>query len=569
MNFTEEFYKWQKYENLDEENKSELLQIEGNEAELRERFSKHLEFGTAGLRGIMGAGINRINIYTIRRATQGLCDYIKSKGSEAVSKGVVIAYDTRNHSDSFALEAALVIAGNGIKTYLFSEPRPTPHLSFAVRYLKTISGIVITSSHNPKEYNGYKVYWDDGGQIPPHISDEVLKHIENTDIFGAVSMNKESAFKNNLIVYLGKELDDAFIEAVLKQKTLKSKPSVSIVYTPLHGTGSPLAERVLSEAGFEKVFTVEAQAKPDGNFPTAPYPNPEVDQCYELAVKEAKKRNADIILATDPDADRVGICVRGSDGVYKRIYGNQVGALLTEYVLSQKKLAGNLPKNSAVISTIVSTRLTQAICSNYGVDYMDVYTGFKFIAEKILLFEQTNSNQFIMGWEESYGYLIGTHARDKDAMVACLLIAEMCDYYHSQNKTLLDALEDLFIKYGYYIEGVVNIVKHGLDGAAKIQNIMEDFRRNPPHKIDRFNVLYMRDYKNQIKYNLRDEKSCPIKLPPANVLYFEMDEGMELAVRPSGTEPKLKFYIFAKSDKKTEAEEKTESLRNYISKTFE
>lgn len=569
MDFREEFYKWQQYKNLDGENRTELLEIKDNEQELRERFSKHLEFGTAGLRGIMGAGTNRINIYTIRRATQGLCSYIKSQGEQAVKRGVAIAYDTRNKSDVFALEAALVLAGNGIKAYLFSAARPTPHLSFAVRYLKTISGIVITSSHNPKEYNGYKVYWDDGGQIPPNVSDEVLKHIENTDIFEAVSINEKSASEKGLIEYLGKELDDAFTEAVLKQSTLKSKPSISIVYTPLHGTGTPLAERVLSEAGFDKVFVVEEQAVPDGDFPTAPYPNPELDQCYTLAVREAEKRNADLILATDPDADRVGMCVRASDGSYKRIYGNQAGALLTEYVLSQRRLAGKLSRNSVVISTIVSTRLTQAICSGYGVGYMDVYTGFKFIAEKILLFEQTNDKQFVMGWEESYGYLVGTHARDKDALVACLLMAEMCEYYHSQGKTLLDALDDLFAKYGFYVEGVVNIVKQGLDGAEKINSIMENFRSNPPHKIDRFDVLCMRDYKNQTRHSLRDGKNSPIKLPPANVVYFELDDGMELAVRPSGTEPKLKFYIFAKSDTKKDAEEKTEALRKYISETFE
>lgn len=569
MNFKDEFCKWQQYKNLDDANKAELLEIRDNEQEIRERFSKHLEFGTAGLRGIMGAGTNRINIYTIKRATQGLCSYIKSQGDEAVRRGVAIAYDTRNNSEVFALETALVLAGNGIKAYLFSEPRPTPHLSFAVRYLKTISGIVITSSHNPKEYNGYKVYWDDGGQIPPNVSDEVLRHIENTDIFSTVSISKKQASEKGLIEYLGRELDDAFTEAVLKQSTLKSKPSVSIVYTPLHGTGTPLVERTLLEAGFDKVFVVEEQAIPNGDFPTAPYPNPELDQCYTLAIREAEKRNADLILATDPDADRVGMCVRAKDGSYKRIYGNQAGALLTEYVLSQKKLDGTLSKNSVVISTIVSTRLTQAICEAYGVRYMDVYTGFKFIAEKILLFEQTNDNRFIMGWEESYGYLVGTHARDKDALVACLIMAEMCDFYRSQGKTLLDALDDLFAKYGFYIEGVVNIVKQGLEGAEKINSIMENFRSNPPDKIGRFSVLCMRDYKNQTKYSLSDGKRSPIKLPPANVIYFEMSDGMELAVRPSGTEPKLKFYIFAKSDSKSDAEEKTESLRKYISETFE
>ena len=550
MNYTAEYENW--LANADEETRKELLSIKNDENEIKERFGAKLEFGTAGLRGIMGAGTRRINIYTIRQVTQGLANCIIKSGGE--QRGVAIAYDSRHNSPLFALETALVFAANGVKAYLFESLRPTPELSFAIRHLGAISGVVVTSSHNPKQYNGYKVYWEDGGQLPPKVSCKVLEEIDAIGYFETKTMTEEAAIEAGLLEYIGEYVDEAYLNAVLEQnRTIGG--DLSIIYTPIHGAGNILVRETLKRAGFTNVQVVKEQELPDGDFPTAPYPNPEVKQPFEMAIEYAKKSNADLILATDPDADRVGAAYLDHDGEYYHLNGNQVGALLTEYVLSR-----NGDKGGTVISTIVSTRMTSTICKAYGVDYYDVYTGFKFIAEKILELELAGNNNFIMGWEESYGYLAGSYARDKDAVVASMLIAELAQTLKNRDLTMRDALSEMYKKYGYHVEGVLNVVREGLAGVEVISGIMADLRENTPTEVGGFKVKAFRDYKaGTVKH--ADGSITSINMESANVVYFEFEEGVEMAVRPSGTEPKLKFYFFVTDAEEAKADEKCKRIR--------
>lgn len=567
MDYIKEYERWLNASEIDEATKQELWQIQSNEKEIRERFGKHLEFGTGGLRGIMGAGTNRINKYTIRRATQGLATYIAEQGEELKQRGVAIAYDCRHNGIIYALETALVLVANGIRAYLFDELRPTPELSFAVRHLGAIAGVVVTASHNQAMYNGYKVYWEDGGQLPPSVSDRVLAVINHTDIFDAKIISEEEAIQSGLLKMVGKDIDEAYMEAVLKQKINGGK-DISIVYSPLHGSGNKPVREVLKRAGFTNVQVVQEQELPDGAFPTVVNPNPEYKEAFELGIEYANKNNASLIFATDPDADRVGVAVRGKNNQFVCLTGNQLGALLTEYILSQKQKNGTLPKNAAVVSTIVSSKMAKEICKTYGVSYFEVYTGFKFIGEKILQFEETGSHEFVFGWEESYGYLVGTHARDKDAVVSSMMIAEMAQWLG--NKTLYDAMELLYRKYGYYAEDTLNIVREGIDGISQIQNIMKGFRTDVPKSLCGMKVIALRDYQTLKRYDMLSGTTEEIEMNgTSNVLYFELEHGVQMAVRPSGTEPKIKFYFFAKGENEQLVKYKLETLKKTISKMVE
>lgn len=551
MEYRKEYEIW--LEKADEETRSELLAIT-DEKELEDRFYKNLEFGTGGLRGVIGAGTNRINRYVVRRATQGLADYMKSYGEESCKRGVSIAYDSRRFSDIFALEAALVLAANGIKAYLFEGLRPVPELSFTVRHLHTLAGIEITASHNPKKYNGYKVYFEDGGQLPPHVSDKVLEYINKIDPFTVPTISREEAMEKGLLVMLGEEVDNAYLSEVLKQQICPDidKSDFSMVYTPLHGSGNIPVRRALQMAGFENILLVEEQLEPNGEFPTVNVPNPENADCFDLAVELAKKQSVDLIIGTDPDCDRVGVMVRSSSGDYVTLTGNQVGALLTDYIITQRKAQGTLPNNGAVISTIVSTKMTSAICKANGVDFLEVLTGFKFIGNEIYRFEQEGCNTYLFGFEESYGYLAGTHARDKDGVVGSLLIAEMSVYYAKQGKTLYDAMEELYARYGYFLEKTVSITKDSMDGLAEIQAIMTSLRENTPAELGGKKVTAWRDYQSSKRYEGGKEEV--LTLPRSNVLYFELEGGSAFVARPSGTEPKIKLYLLTTGNTKEEAQ---------------
>jgi phosphoglucomutase len=516
--------------NLDEQTHSELLAIKNNDAEIEDRFWKDLEFGTAGLRGIMGVGANRMNIYTVRKATQGLAEYIKECGESAMKRGVAIAFDSRNNSPEFARECARVLAANKIHTFIYPELRSTPQLSFTIRHLSCIAGLMVTASHNPKEYNGYKCYWEDGAQMSPTVSDNLIKVINTVNPF-EVGVSDDSEY----IHEIGAEIDVAYLDAVMKQQINPDakENNLKIVFTPLYGAGNIPIRRVLKEAGFDNVTIVKEQEEPNGNFPTAPYPNPEKLQCWEIAKKYADNGQADIIIATDPDSDRVGVCSPDKSGKLYVFTGNEVGAMLTEFVLSQRLNNGTMPQNPAVISTIVSSRLAQKICENYNVAYFDVYTGFKFIAEKVLEFEQNKSHNFIIGWEESIGYTIGTHTRDKDAIVSSLVIAEMAQWCKNRGKTLHDFLAEIHAKYGKLYEETIDLVKEGIDGAKEITATMKSFRDNPPSEIGGIKVAKTIDYLTAKN--------------PSNVLIFKLVTGGQVCVRPSGTEPKIKFYFSAVS----------------------
>jgi len=538
MDYRKEYKRWLEDSAIDKSSLKELQDIATNESEIKDRFYTNLSFGTAGMRGVMGIGANRMNIYTVRRATQGLANYILSQGTG--KKGVVIAYDCRNMSAEFCKEAALVLNGNGIPCYVFDSLRPTPQLSFAVRYLGCTAGIVITASHNPPEYNGYKVYWDDGGQVPYPRDYAIIKEVDKiTDFSEIKSMPKAEAKESGLFRMLGSEIDEAYVQAVLKERRQAQYINVplKIVFSPLHGAGNILTRRVLSEAGYTNVHVVEAQVLPDGNFPTVISPNPEDPSAFTLAEELAKKIDADIMICTDPDADRMGAAIRVSQGKYLLLTGNMIGALLTEYVLSQ----GNLPPNSAVISTIVSTKMTKAIAKFYGITYMEVLTGFKYIGEKIKEFEESGKNNYIFGFEESYGYLAGTHARDKDAICATLLFCEMTAFYAEKGKTLWDVMQDAYTKYGFYKEASKSITLKGVDGLEDMRRIMSQLRENPLAKIGSQSVTEVRDYINGFG-----------DLPKSDVLYFQLEDDSWVCIRPSGTEPKIKFYIGTLSKNSTE-----------------
>ena len=566
MNYKEQYQEWLSNPYFDVKTKAELEGIADDENEIKERFYKELEFGTAGLRGIIGAGTNRMNIYTVRKATQGLANYIISQGFEA--KGVAIAYDSRRMSPEFANEAALCLAANGVKAYVFESLRPTPELSYAVRKLGCIAGINITASHNPPEYNGYKVYWEDGAQItPPHdkgIMDEVQKV---TDYNTMKTMSLADAKAAGLYVTIGADIDDAYMEELKKQvihwDSIKEVgKELKIVYSPLHGTGNIPARRVLKELGFENVYVVKEQELPDGEFPTVSYPNPEAEEAFELGLKLAKEVDADLILATDPDADRLGVYVKDTkSGEYKVLTGNMSGCLLAEYEISQRKAVhGSLPEDGAVITSIVSSCMAGAIAEAYDLRFIQVLTGFKYIGQQILGFEQTGKGSYVFGFEESYGCLIGTYARDKDAIVATMALCEAAAYYKTQGKTLWDAMIDMYEKYGYYKEDIKSITLKGIEGLAKIQEILETLRNEPPVEIAGCKVLKARDYKEDTIKDMVTGEVTATGLPSSNVLYYDLPDGAWVCVRPSGTEPKVKFYYGIKGTSLEDAEQKAAAM---------
>ena len=562
--YVKRYEEWCSNPYFDAETQAELKAIADNDGEIKERFYKDLEFGTAGLRGVIGAGTNRMNIYTVRKATQGLANYIIKAGAKA--RGVAIAYDSRRMSPEFADEAALCLAANGIKAYVFESLRPTPELSFAVRELKCIAGINITASHNPPEYNGYKVYWEDGAQItPPHdkgIMDEVLAV---TDYTTMKTMGLEEAKAAGLYEVIGQAIDDAYIarlkEQVQHQDAIDAVgKDLKIVYSPLHGTGNIPDRRVLKELGFENVYVVKEQELPDGEFPTVSYPNPEAEEAFELGLKLAKEVDADLVLATDPDADRLGVRVKDKDGVYHTLTGNMSGCLLADYEIGQKKALKGLPEDGYLIKTIVTSNLADAIAKGYNVGLIEVLTGFKYIGQQILGFETSGKGEYLFGFEESYGCLIGTHARDKDAIVATMALCEAAAYYKTKDMTLWDAMVAMYEKYGYYKDDIKSITMKGIEGLEKIQNILQTLRNNPPAEIGAYKVQKARDYQADTIKDLATGEVTPTGLPKSNVLYYELNDDAWVCVRPSGTEPKVKFYYGIKGTSLEDADSKSEEL---------
>lgn len=558
---------------IDEESKKELLSIRDNKEEIEDRFYKDLEFGTAGLRGIIGIGTNRMNKYTVTKATQGLANYIVKQGGQ--DRGVAIAYDCRIMSKEFSEETALCLNANGIKTYRFEDLRPTPELSFAVRELGCIAGIVITASHNPPEYNGYKVYWEDGAQIVEPTDKEIIAEVNNVTDFATIkTMNKEEAIEKGLYNTIGKEIDDRYIEELKKlvvneDAIRKVQKDIKIVYTPLHGTGNMPVQRILKEIGFENVYIVKEQEKPDGHFPTVSYPNPEDPKAFVLALELAKKVDADIILANDPDADRLGIYVKDTKtGKYIQFNGNMTGNLIAEYILSQKKAHGTLPKNGAIIKTIVSSNMTDAIAKEYGVKLFSTLTGFKNIAKIIRGFEKDNSYNCLYSYEESYGCIIGTHARDKDGIVAVMTICEAAAYYKMYGLTLWDEMNEMYAKYGYYKERQMSITLKGVEGAEEIKKMMENMRNNPPKEIAGLKVKSFGDYNKQEIIDENGNKHVT-GLPKSNVLYFDLEKNAWVCVRPSGTEPKIKFYMGVCEKSMNEADEKLDMLEKEVKEMAE
>lgn len=556
---------------FDDATKAELKSLEGNEDEIFDRFYRELEFGTGGLRGVIGAGTNRMNFYTVGKATQGLANFINKQG--AAAKGVAIAFDSRRMSPEFADTAACVLAANGIKAYIFDSLRPTPELSFALRTLGCTAGIVVTASHNPPEYNGYKVYWEDGAQITAPKDAQIIGEVNAIKDYAEIKkMTTEAAKEAGLYEVIGKEIDDKYMEAlkklVLHPEAIKQMASsLKIVYTPLHGTGNVPVRRVLKELGFEQVTVVPEQELPDGNFPTVSYPNPEDKKAFALALDLAKKVDADLVLATDPDADRLGVYAKDTKtGEYKVFTGNMSGMLICEYEMSQKKALGILPANGALVTTIVSSNMAQAVAKEYGMKFIECLTGFKYIGEQIKFFEQTGSNEYVFGFEESYGCLVGTHARDKDAVVAVMALCEAAAYYKTQGITLWDQMLNIYNKYGYYKEDLFTMTFKGADGAKKMQDMMDAYRKNTPKQVGAYKVLRLRDYKNDVITDLATGETAPTGLPKSNVLYFELENDAWFCVRPSGTEPKIKFYAGIKGtsleDSAKKLDELMEAIRN-------
>lgn len=560
MDYQKRYREWLENDYFDADTKAELTAIKENDNEIKERFYKDLEFGTAGLRGVIRAGTNRMNIYTVRKATQGLANYILKNGAE--SRGVAIAYDSRRMSPEFADESALCLAANGIKAYVFESLRPTPELSFAVRKLNCIAGINITASHNPPEYNGYKVYWEDGAQITPPHDTGIMAEVEAvTDYATVKTMSLEAAKEAGLYEVIGEAVDDAYMEELKKQVIHQDaidqmNKDLKIVYSPLHGTGNIPVRRILKELGFENVYVVKEQELPDGNFPTVSYPNPEAKEAFELGLKLAKDVDADLVLATDPDADRLGVYVKDTkSGEYKVLTGNMSGCLLADYEISQTKAVKGLPKDGCLIKSIVTSNMAKAIAESYGVKLIDVLTGFKFIGQQILEFEKTGIGTYLFGFEESYGCLIGTYARDKDAIVATMALCEAAAYYKTLGKTLWDAMIDMYEKYGYYKDDIQSITLKGIEGLEKIQNILETLRKEPPAEIGGYGVQRARDYKAGTIKDLRTGETSDTGLPASNVLYYELENDAWVCVRPSGTEPKVKFYYGIKGNSLENADE--------------
>ncbi len=572
---TEQLEYWLNDPYFDEATKQELLAIRNNEAEVEDRFYKELEFGTGGLRGVIGAGTNRMNIYTVRKATQGLANYIKKNGGE--KKGVAISYDCRRFSPEFADETARCLAANGIKAYIFDELRPTPELSFALRKLGCIAGVMVTASHNPPEYNGYKAYWEDGAQVtPPHDTGIIGEVKAITDFHDVKTMSKEDAIAAGLYEVIGKEIDDAYMVELKKQcihpEVIKEvSDDFRIVYTPFHGTGNKPVRRILDELGFKNVYVVPEQELPDPDFTTLDYPNPEDPKAFKLALELAKEKKADVVLATDPDADRLGIYAYDTkSGEYVQFTGNMSGMLVAEYILEERIKTGTMPANPAFVTTIVTTNMAKPVAESHGLYYIEVLTGFKYIGEQIKLFEQNNSYNYVFGLEESYGCLAGTHARDKDAVVAVQMLCELAAFYKKQGKTVWDAMVDMYEKYGYYKEGQYSITMKGIEGAKEIAALMEKLRNNPPKTFGDFKVEEFRDYKTGETLNIATGEKGKTGLPESNVLYFALDNDAWCCARPSGTEPKIKFYMGVKGtsleDAKNKEDQLTEAVKAVIGK---
>ena len=570
MSWKEIADKWLNNESLDGDLKEQLYKLKEDEKSLEELFYKNLEFGTGGMRGEIGPGTNRMNIYTVRKASEGLAQYLLSQGEESAKRGVVISYDSRHMSPEFALEVAKTVGKHGIKSYLFSELRPTPELSFAVRHLGAAAGVMVTASHNPPEYNGYKVYGDDGGQLPPKQADALTNFVNSVEDELSIEVTgKEELLANGLLQYIGEDIDQIYLENVAKiqlNKEIVEKvgEELKIVFTPLHGTANKLVQEGLKQFGFKNVTVVKEQEQPDPNFSTVKSPNPEEHAAFELAIKYGKEIDADILLGTDPDSDRLGVAVKNAEGEYQVLTGNQTGAIMLHYLLSQKAEKGLLPENGIVLKTIVTSEIGRAIAESFGIPTFDTLTGFKFIGEKIKEYEKTGKHTFLFGYEESYGYLIGDFVRDKDAVQAAIFAAEVAAYYKAQGKSLYDALMEIFEKYSYYKEALSSLTLKGKDGAEQIANILEEFRSNPPKEIAGIRVTAVEDYKASIRKQLSNGKLNPISLPKSNVLKYFLEDGSWFCVRPSGTEPKCKFYFAVKGSSLNESEQLVNNLQQAV-----
>ena len=564
MDWKENATRWINYEGLDSELKNQLSELKNDDKQLEEAFYKNLEFGTGGMRGEIGVGTNRMNLYTVRKASAGLAAYIEENGLGAKKRGVVIAYDSRHKSPEFAMEAAKTLATKGIQTYVFDELRPTPELSFALRYLNAFSGIVVTASHNPPEYNGYKVYGHDGGQLPPESADQVIARVNEIENELLIEVDSEESLRNaGLIKIIGAEIDNAYLEklkTISENPTLAEESNIKIVFTPLHGTANKPVRNALAAFGYKNVTVVKEQELPDSEFSTVKSPNPEEHAAFELAIRDGKQIDADILIATDPDADRLGIAVKNHEGEYVVLTGNQTGALLLDYLLSQKKEKGTLPQNGVVLKTIVTSEIGRKIADSYQLKTIDVLTGFKFIAEKINEYEKTGEHTFLFGYEESYGYLIGDFARDKDAVQAALLATEVCAYYKNQGMTLYEGLLQVFAKYGFYQEGLRSLTLKGKDGAEKIQRILASFRSEPLTSLGSLNTSTSEDYLTGVRLTKNGEER--IDLPKSNVLKYTFEDGSWVCLRPSGTEPKVKFYFGVNSGSFEESKSKLEKIEN-------
>ncbi|CAM4092556.1 MULTISPECIES: phospho-sugar mutase [Bacillus cereus group] len=570
MNWKQEFNRWLSYAQLDAELKEQLENMKQDEKKIEDSFYKNLEFGTGGMRGELGAGTNRLNVYTVRKATKGLASFIEKLGEEAKKRGVVVAYDSRHKSPEFAMEVAATLGAHGITTYVFESLRPTPVLSFAVRHLHTVSGIVLTASHNPPEYNGYKVYGEDGGQLPPKEADELISYVNAVEDELTVEVaNVEQLKADGLLHIIGQEVDDAYAAElnnviINKEMVEKAGKDLKIVFTPLHGTSNISVRRGLKEVGFTDVTVVKEQELPDPNFSTVKSPNPEEHAAFEYAIRDGEKVGADVLIATDPDADRLGVAVRNHDGEFQVLTGNQTGALMLDYLLSQKKENGTLPENGVVLKTIVTSEIGRTIAKAYGLDTVDTLTGFKFIGEKIRQYEESGQYEFQFGYEESYGYLIRPFCRDKDAVQSVLFACEVAAYYKSQGKTLYDGLLEVFEKYGFFREDLVSLTLKGKDGAEKIQEMMATFRENPPKEVAGLTVVAVEDYKASIVTSLQDGHKEEIHLPKSNVLKYQLEDGSWFCLRPSGTEPKIKFYFGVKDSSLQNSEQKLLTIKEDI-----
>ncbi|MCU5580546.1 phospho-sugar mutase [Bacillus toyonensis] len=570
MNWKQEFSRWLSYAELDVELKEQLENMKQDEKKIEDSFYKNLEFGTGGMRGELGAGTNRLNVYTVRKATQGLAKFIEKLGEEAKKRGVVVAYDSRHKSPEFAMEVAATLGAHGIKTYVFESLRPTPVLSFAVRHLHTVSGIVLTASHNPPEYNGYKVYGDDGGQLPPKEADELINYVNAVEDELTVEVADVEQLKaDGLLHIIGQEVDDAYAAElndviINKEMVQKVGKDLKIIFTPLHGTSNLSVRRGLEEVGFTDVTVVKEQELPDPNFSTVKSPNPEEHAAFEYAIRDGEKIGADVLIATDPDADRLGVAVRNHDGEFQVLTGNQTGALMLDYLLSQKKENGTLPENGVVLKTIVTSEIGRTIAKAYGLDTVDTLTGFKFIGEKIKQYEESGQYEFQFGYEESYGYLIRPFCRDKDAVQSVLFACEVAAYYKSQGKTLYNGLLEVFEKYGFFREDLVSLTLKGKDGAEQIQEMMATFRENPPKEVAGLTVVAVEDYKASIVTSLQDGHKEEIHLPKSNVLKYQLEDGSWFCLRPSGTEPKIKFYFGVKDNSLQNSEQKLLTIKEDI-----